>query len=412
MNRIHFLLAWRYMYGAPQEKSIAIMIKICFWAIAIGSFSLALILSIMNGFEKMTHAKLQGIHAHIIIKSSGDQLQVPAIASELLHHFPEVVAWSPSTVRQGIIQGSDTEDISNVVMIKGIDPHQEALTSILQDTLTPLAANKRCTLFECLHNKSVIIGTHLAKQLGVTIGNPITLLYTSDEQTQGKKVTFNEQQALVSATFTTGIDEFDSSLVICSLDFLHTLWPDAGIEQLNIKVAPTACTDTLLQRLRDHLKLDMYSWKELYPALVAALKLEKYAMFFILALICLVASMNSISLAFMQITHKRGDIAILKTMGFSDGMICRVFLMVNCATAVAGAFVGLLLAVGVGWFLQTYPFITLPDSYYVSHLPIAMEWHLFAFVFIFVITLSSIAAWIPVQRTRNIRIADVLRHEA
>ena len=73
----------------------------------------------------------------------------------------------------------------------------------------------------------------------------------------------------------------------------------------------------VIQKLRHRLGLDVYSWKDLYPSLVASLKLEKYVSFFILALILLVASMNIISLLFMQITQKRPTIALLQAMGMS-----------------------------------------------------------------------------------------------
>ncbi|HSW74121.1 MAG TPA: FtsX-like permease family protein [Candidatus Limnocylindria bacterium] len=411
MSSLSFLLTWRYLYGTQQEKSISLMIKICFWGILIGTFSLALILSIMNGFEKITHAKLQGIHANIIVRAFGDPLNAPALEAVLKKEFPSVIAWSPTTTRQAIIQGPHHDDISNVVMVKGIDPTQEAATTHLQDKLT-LQTSGTVTLADCLHNKSVIIGTGLAKRLQVNVGDPITLVYTTDEAMQGNKVAFQDHKAYVGGTFTTGVDEFDTNLVIVSLEFLHNLWPDVGIEELHIKIDPSASLEPTVTQLRDRLKLDVYSWKDLYPALVSALKLEKYAMFFILALVCLVASMNILSLAFMYITQKRGDIAILKTIGASDTVISTVFLLVSTGTALVGTIMGLVLALLAGWFLQTHPFIVLPDSYYVSQLPVVMEWHLFAGVFIFVMILSCLAAWIPVYQTRYIRIADVLRHEA
>ena len=409
MNIIR-LLAWRYIYGIQNEKTISLMVKVCFWGMCIGTFSLTLILAIMNGFEKMTHAQLQGIHAQIIMRAYGNELNIPAITMVLQKEFPEVTAWSPSTVRQAIVTSTSNPDISNVVMVKGVDPLKEAATSTLEHKLVEWSA-EHTTLQHLLDAHHVIIGSGLAKMLDVGVGDTITVLSSADEQPHKATITFEQHSAIVSGLFTTGIEDIDTAMLVCSLPFLHTLWPSAGIEQLNLTISPHTHESTLLPRLRNRLHLDVYSWKDLYPALVAALSLEKWVMFFILALICLVASMNILSLAFMHITQKRSDIAILKTLGVSDMAICSIFLIVSISTATVGALCGLVLAVGAGWLLQTYPFIKLPDSYYFAHLPVCMELHHCILVFVFVVVLSSIAAWIPVSKTKTVSIADMLRNE-
>jgi len=151
--------------------------------------------------------------------------------------------------------------------------------------------------------------------------------------------------------------------------------------------------------------------EQLYPALLEALKLEKYAMFLILALITLVASMSIISLLFMQITQKRADIAILKSMGLSAGNISKIFLYVGITIAFFGSAIGLGLAFVAGWLLEKYPFIQLPDAYYVSHLPAKMEWPIFIAVFAIVMILSFLSTWIPARRTKKINISRILRFE-
>ena len=70
MNYSIWLIAWRYLMGSHKERSISIMVKICFLGIFIGSCSLALVMAVMDGFEQATHEKIQGIHANLIMKSS------------------------------------------------------------------------------------------------------------------------------------------------------------------------------------------------------------------------------------------------------------------------------------------------------------------------------------------------------
>ncbi len=258
----------------------------------------------------------------------------------------------------------------------------------------------------------ILIGIKLDSRLHLTIGSPITILYASDEQ-NCKKIVLDSTQAIVGGIFETGIEEYDLNAVFSSLSFFNTLFPDTGIMKLDIKLNPNASEKNVISRLRKRLpNLDIYSWKDLYPALVSALKLEKYVMFFILALITLVASMNIISLLFMQITQKKSDIAILQTLGATQRLIRSIFLWMGMIISFSATIIGLLLSMVASYILEHYPFITLPDVYYVTHLPSRMEYPLLLIVFMVVMIISFLSTWIPSRRIKSITIANVLRFEA
>lgn len=410
MNFLPFLLAWRYIVGTRQNRAIAIMAYISFFGILIGTFSLALTLFIMHGFEKATHEQLQGIHAHVIMRAHGAQLATDKIITVLENEFTDCVeAASPTNNAQIILQSEGNEENTSLVMIRGIDPMLERRTSTLETKITASAAAER-TLPSILGNNNVLIGERLAHDMNVTIGDSIALIVPEGSSTNTKTVHLERHEARIGGLFATGIDEFDTGLIFCSLDFLQTLLPDSGVTQLNIKLRPHVHDATIVNTLRTRFPLEIYSWKELYPALVSALKLEKYVMVFILALIILVASMNIISLLFMQITQKRGDIAILRAMGMHA--IRPIFLLMSLTITGIAALSGLILAGIVGILLDRYPIITLPDAYYISQLPIALEWHLAAVVFGIVMILGIIAAWIPIRNIHTLNIASVIRFEA
>lgn len=405
-----FYLAWRYLKSSPTETTIALMGKLCFIGIVISTFSLTLVLFVMRGFEKATHNKLQGIHAQVIIRGYGDPLDYAPIAQVLMREFSDIAAFSPTSMRQGLL-ASHTSDSPDVVIIKGIDPEREATVSSIAHKMR---GNKQIpiTLAQAVDDTHIALGSQLAKALDVIPGDRVTLIYTESTQTRSRKIVFDEKEIIVGGIFTTGIDEFDSSMILCSLSLFNHLFPDAGIDEIHLTLKPTAHEEVTMQRLRERLQLDVYSWKHLYPALVSALKLETYAMLIIFALIALVASMSIISLLFMHITYKRGDIAILKAMGMHDSSIVSIFLTMGMTIASVGCLFGIALALVAGLLLQRYPLITLPDAYYISHLPIAIEWHLIVLVMIVVMLLSFIATWIPARKTRSLVIAQVLRFEA
>ena len=402
------MLALRYLCATAYNNNVSWMVRICFIGIFIGSCSLALIHAIMHGYEQAIHKKMQGIHAQIIVHSYTDTLNIPAITQHIQTHIPEISALSPSMVQYALVGSEHTDALPTLVMLKGIDPLLEQRTSTLeQKIIIPRGAS----LDSCVHKTQILIGNGLAEQLHISVGDSIDILYAQDLLARGNKITMNTAPVTVGGIFKTGIDEFDTGVIYCSHELIHILFPDEGITHLNIALSPHASATDVIHKLHTQLHLHAYSWQELYPALVSALKLEKYAMFFILLLITLVASLNMISLLFMQITQKRADIAILYTLGASPKTVLHIFISMGMLIAAAAC----LLGIGCAWLicllLTHYPFIELPDAYYVTHLPAIIDWPLVIIVFCAVMTISFLATWIIARRTRYINIADVLRFE-
>jgi lipoprotein-releasing system permease protein len=413
MNFLSILLAWRYLLGTKTEKTISTMAIICFAGIVIGSCSLLLVLSIMRGFEQVTHEKMQGIHSQLIMRSFGKTFDADLVGHVLTKEFPEVAAYSPCMVKQIIVHSESDDENTAVIVLKGIEPSTEHLVSTFHTKITHhLPITDTDSLLKSLtHENGIIIGQTLAENLDLKIGDTITLLFATDNQSSNKKLYLESSTAIISGIFKTGIDDFDASMAISSLSFLQTLYPDAGVDQINMQLIQGADEDAVIAHLKSRFGLPIYSWKDLYTPLVSALKLEKYAMFFILALITLVASMNIISLLFMQITQKRSDIAILQAMGIEPRILTRAFIMLGMFISCIGSLCGLTLATIICILLQRYPFITLPDAYFVTYLPVVLEWQMFALIFILVMALSLLASWLPARATRSINISQVLRYE-
>jgi lipoprotein-releasing system permease protein len=411
MNTTPFFLAQRMLFTHVYQKSISTMTLICFAGIFIGSFSLALITAIMHGFEVAISHKMQGIHANLIIQSyGGNGINFPVVSSILTQEFPQITAFSPMITRHILLRTKNNDDTPIVAMIKGIDPITEEHTSTLSHKMIHRMTDIT-TYKQFFNDNYIIIGKQLARNNNIATGDTIELLFIRDEQIKGKRINFDTQQAVVSGIFDTGIDEFDNGVVYCSLAFLEQLFPNSETEQINVTLQPSSDDQATAQALHHRLGLDVYSWKNLYPSLVATLKLEKYVSFFVLALILLVASMNIISLLFMQITNKRPDIALLKTIGMSHTNISAIFFIIGITISFLASSSGLLCAVIASLVLQHYPFITLPDTYYVTQLPVAMTADIIMAVFCLVMLLTICATLLPLQRIRSINISRVLRFE-
>ncbi|MCK4651014.1 FtsX-like permease family protein [Candidatus Babeliales bacterium] len=441
MENISSILCRKYFKFKKKDRNISLMMLVCFLGILIGTFSLMLSLIITNGFEKTISEKMQGISSQAIIYSPGHLIDDKSIKNVLLKEFKnQIKAISASSTRQILINKGKQK---SVLFIKGIEPNQESkVTTIAQKIRLPLPLKKgekaqAELLKNLLRNNQMIIGTKTAQNYKIKIGDEIIILIP--EAGGKKKILLKKKKVIVSGIFKVGLEEYDNNFAFCSLDYLKQLFDEKqGVDQISLKLTdgiskfsfkkliekkylkqmllkflPTQDPQTLtLKKIQHRLPtLHVRSWKDLYPALVSSLKLEKYAMFFILTLITLVACMTMISLLFMYIQQKRRDIAILKSMGLSNKKIRSIFLRIGLKITFLATISGLGLAAIAGYILEKYPFIQLPDVYYISYLPARMEPELFVIVFLATMLLGFLATWIPAKRTKRINIAQVLRQE-
>lgn len=422
MNQLSSFIATKYIKFKNKDRNISLMMKICFLGIFVGTFSLMLTLIIMNGFEKVTHEKMQGINSQAIIYSNGQQIDYLAITEHLLKNYNNYIkSVSPSSTRQVLIENNNSQ---SVLFLKGIMPESEALVTNIQEKIA-LPVNS--SLLDLVNNNKIIIGIKTAQNYNLKIGDTLSLLIPKEGGQN--KIALKKKEVIVSGIFNVGLEEYDSNFAFCSLDYLHSLFKEKpeSADQINLKFKEpklnlfnkiinlfkfTNYEDNILNILQNDMPaLTVTSWKNLYPALVSSLKLEKYVMFFILALIIMVACMTMISLLFMYIQQKRRDIAILKSMGYPDKNIRSIFLSIGTKITFFASISGLGLAAIAGYLLEKYPFIELPDVYYVSYLPARMSLEIFIVVFLTTMLLGFLATWIPARATMNINVSQVLRQE-
>jgi lipoprotein-releasing system permease protein len=406
MHPLSYLIALRYLTRSAYENTISTMVLISFCGIFIGTFALALVTAIMHGFDIETQCKLQGVHAQATIRAHNDQLNLDALQKVLRTEFPMITASAPTSTAHGLVQ-KDSEDAQPpaVIFIKAIDPLQEPLVSTLPCTLVPKNSINELT------DTTIILGSTIATDHHITIGDTIQLFYAEDNQPKRNKVTFRTYDARVVGFLETGIDECDSSMVLCSFALFDELFPNKGVQEVRLNFAKDSSIPKTIAQLKKRLGLEVYAWQELYPALVSALILEKYVSFVVLALITLVASMNIIALIFMEITAKRTDIALLKALGMHDTDITGIFLLFGIAIAMTAAVCGLLCAVGTSIFIEYSQCVRLPDAYYITYLPARMSWPIPLGVLVLVFIISFLATLIPARKIRTFSIAQTLRFE-
>ncbi|MFN3265102.1 MAG: FtsX-like permease family protein, partial [Aquificaceae bacterium] len=154
------------------------------------------------------------------------------------------------------------------------------------------------------------------------------------------------------------------------------------------------------------------SWIDLNKPLFNALQLEKVGIFFVLMLMIVIASFNITSLLFMKVREKVRDIAVLRTFGLRRWQVAYVFLLQGLMLGISGAFLGLLLSLVGGYFINEYRLVRVPaDVYLMDHVPVHFELSDIIFTILGAVVLSLLASLLPAYRAGRESIVRVLRNE-
>lgn len=401
MNLIIFLTL-KFLKGTIEEKNISFLLKVSFFSIFISSFALTIVTAIMNGFQYATQKKLQGIHSDIIIKAP-ENLNFKLVKNILNKNFKDSIkAISPSNTTEVIVQSKDNSN--NLVFVKGIDPNLEPLVSLIEESIV----KPKEKLNKLLKDNNIIIGKKLAQELNVKIDDTVFLLIPSREQIQKNKIILDNYKVKVSGFFSTGIEEFDEHAAYISLKSFDKIF-DKGINQVNLKLKNNIKHQNIINKIKKVIPFKIYSWKELYPAVVSALNLEKYAMMIILIIIILIAGVNLISLIFIYTIQKQREIAILQAMGLSYKNIVKVFGLLSTIIIFSASFLGLLLGIIISLILEKFPIIKLPDAYYISYLPAKLNFKLILIIFLILLIIGLLISLLSIKKIKNINISFTLK---
>jgi lipoprotein-releasing system permease protein len=404
MQKNFLYLAIRYLFTKHFDASIKLITKICFIGILIATCSLALVISVMTGFEQATYQKMQSIYPDLIIETYQNPFDLhqldpfcgpQGIAHCCTHKHAQVFLCNVAD-----------QNKPATVLLQGIVPHDEAqVSSIAQKIILPAAQ----PLQNLVCKDHIVIGASMAKNLNLEVGDQAMILYC-DEPAVSLCMNFDHATVTIAGIFKTGIEELDTGMALCHQKDFDAWFKDHEIDQIHMKLNRLQDEPTIRQSIDRTLHCDVYSWKDLYPTLLSALKLEKYAMAFILFLIVLVASMNIIALINMTITQKNKDIAILLCYGMKTKDIKKIFISMSSIITTTASLCGLTCAWIIGKLLQTYPCIKLPDNIYDSDfLPVTLELSVFFVILIATILISVLASIFATAHVRRIKIISTLK---
>ena len=399
----------RYLKAKRKQGFISVITGISILGIMIGVMALIVVLGVMNGFREDLMKKILGVNSHLLILSYKGGISDTERVIQKALEVDGVLSATPLVYSQVMIKNYG--NISGAVL-RGIDP---ATVGTVID-IDSMIRGGSVDLLKDLGTEppGIILGSQLSKQIGAVPGDTVTLVSPIGKLTPLGRVA-NEGQFEVKAIFESGMYEYDSSMVYLSLpdaqDFL-SLGDEVTVIELKVKDIDQS--DTIGKRIQEKLGYPYWTkdWKMMNRSLFSALKLEKVTMFIILTMIVLVGALNIISSLVMMVMEKNRDIAILRTMGASPKSIMSIFIFQGLFVGLIGTLLGLMSGSFLCHILARYKFIKLPpDIYYISTLPVRMEWlDVISIVFAAVI-ISFLATIYPSWQASKVNPVEALRYE-
>jgi len=408
-----WMLSLRYLRARRKEGFISVIAGFSFLGIVLGVATLIIVMAVMNGFRHELLEKILGLNGHLLIQPLEKPLTDWEEVSARISKAQGIKLAAPIVEGQALASSPFN---SGGVLVRGIRlADLEKLPSVAKNI-------KQGTLNGFDEGQGLAIGRRLADQLSVRSGDNITLVAP-----QGAVTPMGTMPRIkvykVGAVFEIGMSEYDSAFVFMPLKEAQAYFNRAGdVTAIEVYTDGPDRVDSYRKEVEAAAQrpIFMIDWRQRNATFFTALQVERNVMFLILTLIVLVAALNIVSGLIMLVKDKGQDIAILRTMGATQGAIMRVFLITGASIGVVGTFVGFLLGVLVSlnieslrqflsWMTNTELFS--PELYFLSHLPADMDSSETIAVVVMALTLSLLATLYPSWRAARLDPVEALRYE-
>lgn len=409
MNFLPLRIAWRY--SRPGGGFLSFVTTMASLGLGLGTAVLVVVLSVMNGFDRELRERILGVLPHAVLHADAGLPDWKAVA-EVARRDPRVLAAAPLTRGPALLAGKDRV---LPVDLAGIDPDYEGGVSILP-------AHMQQGQLEDLRPGAfgVVLGSRLAAQLDAAPGSDVVVVMPDPRITLAGA--FPRQKRLrVVGIFELASDLDDRGMFVHLEDARRLLRVPGEAQGVRLRSSDLFATGEILDEALGQLSdpaLRGFDWRQTHGNLYQAIGLQKRIMFVLLSLLVAVAAFNVVSMLTMVVNSKRGDIAILRTMGLRPRSLVRLFSAQGGLIAIIGIGGGLLLGTlfalalpaALGLFQEVFD-QRLLEEYFVRELPVAVLPADLLRVALVGLGIAWLTVWWPARRALRIEPAEELRHE-
>ncbi|ENM5742927.1 lipoprotein-releasing system transmembrane subunit LolE [Vibrio metoecus] len=409
-SSLALFIGGRFSRAKQRNKMVSFISLSSTIGIAVGVAVIIIGLSAMNGFERELQSRVLSVIPHGEFEGvRGPVERWPDLMAQAARQ-PNIIAAAPY-VKMTALAENGTQ--LKAIEIRGVDPQREQAVSRLSQFITPQAWQHFNP-----GEQQVILGQGVADKLGVQVGDFITLMIPS--ATSGEKVQAPKRVRVKVSGLLTLNGQIDHSLALLPLEDAQSYANlGSGVTGISVKVADVLQATQIVREVGNQLNEYVYlhSWQQKYGFLYRDIQMVRTIMYLVMVLVIGVASFNIVSTLMMAVKDRAGEIAILRTMGATDGLIKRIFVWQGVFSGVLGSIVGSLFGVVVALNLTPlikglekligHQFLS-GDIYFVDFLPSQVEWFDVMLVSGTAITLSLLATWYPARRASRLNPAQVL----
>ena len=408
-TRAERLISLRNLRPKKKEGFLKVISIFSFLGIMLGVAILIIVMSVMNGFKTDLTKKILGLNPHVVIQPNSFQIDKRYI-SRLKKDFEDITI-SKSYSGEAIVISNDK---AKGVILKGIDKSEKNIIEFFGNFTSQGDLNN-------FNSNKVFIGSELAFNLNLKKDDTINLMTSSFVGTPLGNLP-KQENFKVAGIFNTGFIEFDQNVIFINIeDALSIFNKDDKDQNIEIYLEDPLKANFYKENIK---KLNenyfIYTWSDLNKSLFSALKVERNVMFIILSLIIVVAAFNIISGLTILIKNKTKEIAILKTLGFTNRSIKKTFfltgLTIGFFATLSGILLGILFSVNIEkirTFLSKFFNLDIfpSDIYFLDELPYEINFYSILIIFVISLIISAIASYLPATKISKMNTFRALRYE-
>jgi len=397
--RISSYLVKKYLRFDKSQPFITISAFLAFFGVAIGLMVLMVAMAIMNGFDKEFERKLFTMNYPLTIHPNSFKMVSNDDVELLSQKFPEL-KFSPYISSQVITKrGKKLEG----GMLFGVDFEKEkVINSVLKEGIGD----------EQLGKFDIVVGKQIKDSYYLDNGEKLTIVFTQSDP-GGLSLIPKMKRFTYKANFESGLIAYDKLYMYTTIEGLSKILRYKTGTYDGIHVYSDKPFEDI-ERLREILPnyLSVVGWWQMNGNFFSALALEKRALFIVLMLIILIASLNIISSLLMTVMNRRKEIALLLSLGVYKEEIKRAFFYLGIIIGGGGMVFGIALGFLSLFLLGSFDLIDLPaDVYGSSKLPLELSLTDFSMIVVGATVIVALSAFYPAHKATQVNVLDTLRNE-